>query len=760
MVLCSAFLFITLSSKAQVLDPTQVYTTGNIVQTTPQGGPTPWVNGVYQNSLTCWGWGDPGYCGPNPIVRPGDSINFSYGSTYLYQQQAVSSLLPSATGLQVTGYNFGFMAKNGNGWDDGRTDNLMALVRFWDTTGGRSATNLLYGDVYSLNYKFNWTSFDYSKTFTTPLAVSSIGQVQYGFIGSDNNGWAGPYGPEIYNVSFSLKYKVDPCASNVLSSPSCPGYLDALAKLSPPVVTNTVTIEPIVTMVAPTTNTTVSSAPTTTTTTPTETQSVQQSTSTSQGAVALAGPQQTSVAQAAPSATPTKIGEVTDSSGSSKSTVSLSSVLSMIGSNQEKTAALEKSVVQAADAQAFSAGETAKQNAEKIAGEAQSQSIAISNSQLSSISQGTSTQSFSGQPQTGAIALQGNLQSNTVFNAARLEQSLASVSVQSYSNTSQTQQTNQTDSKQEFAYTVPQTVGVFVPRIAPTTSSETNTAPAGVYVPQKEIISNVENIVPQSSVYVPKTFTQSNTEATETQVASYIPKSTFSETIENIVPQSSVYVPKVFQPTIIENTVTQSTQTISVNRIQQEVKQEVAYSSSQMGLQAPKYEPPKVESSFAPTAVASFQYTPPVVRQEYIVSMVTPSTSYSLITPTRQSQQVQIEMPTLEGIKFGHKGPVDNAMEAKPLLPQMNTGPQQTDTVKKNVQNNELAGGVSIESIAKQPANYAQYFSMIPDSAFYEPKEIYKNQKTIDNTRVLRGLTGGSDARHQEMINQQYKLGN
>ena len=204
--LCLALSFTPLLSKAQTVEPGQVYTTGNIVQDTPYGGPTPWVGGVYQNQLTCWGQpGDTGYCGPNAIVRPGGNINFSYGSTYLYQQQHISTLLPSATGLQVNGYNFGFTAKNGNGWDDGRVDQLTALVRFWDNTGGRGANNLLYGDVYDLTRKYNWTTFDYSKTFTTPLAVPSIGQVQYGFIGRDNNFWAGPYGPELYNVNFSLK---------------------------------------------------------------------------------------------------------------------------------------------------------------------------------------------------------------------------------------------------------------------------------------------------------------------------------------------------------------------------------------------------------------------------------------------------------------------------------------------------------------------------------------------------------------------------
>jgi hypothetical protein len=244
-------LFTSLSSNAQDLIAGQIYNTGNVVLPTNQGGPSSWVNGVYQNNLTCWSWGQPGYCGPDAIVGPGNNINFSFGSTYLYQQQDISSILPSSTpGLQVTGYNFGFRAKNGNGWDDGRVDQLAALVRFWDTTGGRGTSNLLYGNSYDLNYKFNWTNFNFSENFTSPLNASSIGKVQYGFIGRDNNGWAGPYGPEVTNVSFSLKYTVDPCSVNVLSSPTCPGYLSAINSLTPATVAASSTIVSTPTTVA------------------------------------------------------------------------------------------------------------------------------------------------------------------------------------------------------------------------------------------------------------------------------------------------------------------------------------------------------------------------------------------------------------------------------------------------------------------------------------------------------------------------------
>ncbi len=608
MALCLAFSFTPLLSKAQTLDPTQVYTTGNIVQNTSQGGPTPWVNGVYQDNLTCWGQqGDTGYCGPNAIVRPGGNINFSYGSTYLYQQQHISTLLPSATGLQVTGYNFGFTAKNGNGWDDGRTDNLMALVRFWDNTGGRGSTNLLYGDVYSLNYKFNWTTFDYSKTFTTPLAVPSIGQVQYGFIGSDNNGWAGPYGPEIYNVSFSLKYSVDPCTTNPMYSPTCSGYLDALNKLLPKTTTPSTTTETttptgtiaIVDNVAITPTGTYGSAPPPPPGSPPPPEGSQPPPPppgpAPMGAPAPGPASQVASTQPAPSGQQTKVGEVSDSSGGSKSTVSLSSVLNMIGSNQEKTAALEKSVVQAADAQAFSAGETAKQNAEKLAGDVQSQSSTSGGSSQTGTSVASSTQSVT-QLQGSSVSMQGNQQGNSASNSARLQQSINSGSM----------------------------------------SMQSDTVTSSVTTQQQQY--NIQN----------------------------------------------------------------------------------------------------------------------TTRQEFNVAMVTPQVSYSLVAPTRYAP-VQIELPSTEGIKFGYRGPVDNAMDSKPFLPQMNNGSEQNASVKKNVQNNEAAGNVTIESIAKQPANYAQYFTVIPDVAFYAPKEIYKNQKTVDNARTLRGLQGGSDRLHQEMVNQQYK---
>jgi hypothetical protein len=43
------------------------------------------------------------------------------------------------------------------------------------------------------------------------------------------------------------------------------------------------------------------------------------------------------------------------------------------------------------------------------------------------------------------------------------------------------------------------------------------------------------------------------------------------------------------------------------------------------------------------------------------------------------------------------------------------------------------------------------------DGNMYAPKEIYKNQRVIDNRRAERILNLQSDARYEEMINKQYE---
>jgi hypothetical protein len=129
--------------------------------------------------------------------------------------------------------------------------------------------------------------------------------------------------------------------------------------------------------------------------------------------------------------------------------------------------------------------------------------------------------------------------------------------------------------------------------------------------------------------------------------------------------------------------------------------------------------------------------------------------------PRIEARPVDAEIPPMQVASFGGMGRAGNPlsemmMQQRFEMMQENTQ-QQTGSVNRNVQPNDLAGGVDLSSIATVPQGFNAYSFVLKDAAFYEPKEVYKNQKTVDNIRLLRGLTGGSDRLHQEMVDQQYK---
>ena len=344
----------------------QIDTTGNLTNFTNQANS---VTSTWQNAgpiglpLTCWAQGDPGYCGPLPRVAAwgtgSNIINFSYGLTDLYQIVNIKNALPnSGTGLQVNGFNFGFQAKNGNGWDNGQPDQLSAYVNIYNNKNSA----VLESYNYNLNGKYNWTQFSYSETFKSPYGVPSLGNAQYGFVGQDSNFWVGPYGPEITAVSFSLKYSVDPCATNPLYSPTCKGYMDALAKLAPTPIADTTPPPPE------------DGAP------PPPPGSPPPS-----GAPPPPGPgpgpgpgnNPNSPPPPGGSGQPPKIGEIKTASDS-KTSLSLGTVLSMISSNQSRIGNETKAVVQAAESAAAKDALQAQQQAEAVAGTSTAQSITSS----------------------------------------------------------------------------------------------------------------------------------------------------------------------------------------------------------------------------------------------------------------------------------------------------------------------------------------------------------------------------------------------
>lgn len=196
--------------------------TGNLVDNN-------WSNGYPVSTLTCWQAGDPNCSPGTPYIRPDGNINFSYNATELYQARAIADVLPnSGTGLIATGFQFNWRSKNGNGWDNGALDTLQAYVQMYSKGG-----QWIEAQTYNLNFIHDWTDFSWSGNFTKERRGSDLGTILYGFYGRDNNYWVGPYGPEITNVSFSLRYQPDPCVVNPLHSTECPGFLTAINKPIP-----------------------------------------------------------------------------------------------------------------------------------------------------------------------------------------------------------------------------------------------------------------------------------------------------------------------------------------------------------------------------------------------------------------------------------------------------------------------------------------------------------------------------------------------
>lgn len=532
-----------------------ITTTGNLVNFTNQANSvtSTWQNaGTIGEPLSCWAQGDPGYCGPLPRVAAWGTgtnvINFSYGLTDLYQVVNIKNALPnSGTGLQVNGFNFGFTAKNGNGWDNGQQDYLTAYVNIYNNTNSK----ILESYNYNVNQRYDWTQFYWSETFKTPYSVPSLGNAQYGFVGKDNNFWVGPYGPEITGVNFSLKYSVDPCATNPLYSTSCKGYMDALAKLSP--------TAPLTEGAPPPPPPEDGAPPPPPPGSPPPTNSSLQS-----------GPPPVGPPPPAGSQPQSRPNETKSTKEDSKAGPSLGTVLSMINTNQTRINNETKAVVQAAEAAAAKDAQQTQEQAEAIAGTLTAQSVASS------------------MTTTSSSTTQTNMSSQVSANVAVVNTTQASV------------------------------VGA-----------------GGLRAPTQSIFAD--------------------------------PTSTMNNS--------------------------------------------TSFGSSE---------------------------------------------AHSLQSPQgRNISTYEVEVPQNEGIKMGSRSVLNDVIEERPVSQSANAQEQKTETVNKNVQPNELAGRVDIASMAIQPVGYQAYSMMIPDVAFYAPREIYRNQVNVDNTRLLRSL--GSDRLHQEMVNQQYR---
>jgi len=321
--------------------------------------------------------GDDGYA----HVPLGFSFPF-YGQTFteswMYDNGVISFKQPGTAG-----------ALSPWQWNSQELKNSMAsyfIASLWSDIAPNSGTTYTtQGDASSMKYSWNNISQFYGgapalNTFTTTIksdgsiftSYYSLGlnltNVSVGTVGDHtqqqyDQKYYAPAGTVVVNGTIAdwstgaAPIQVDPCKDNPLYSPKCPGYGAAyIASIQPQTTTTTAPTTTTETVAAPVVE--VIAAP------------VQQTTVTSTSA-----PTQTSAPAVAQQTTPVASTSSSQTQTSSKATessrsaptVSLSTILNIVRSEQSRIANTEKSVVQEAVSTAVAASQSAREGAESVA---------------------------------------------------------------------------------------------------------------------------------------------------------------------------------------------------------------------------------------------------------------------------------------------------------------------------------------------------------------------------------------------------------
>ena len=231
------------------------------------------------------------------------------------------------------------------------------------------------------------------------------------------------------------------------------------------------------------------------------------------------------------------------------------------------------------------------------------------------------------------------------------------------------------------------------------------------------------------------------------------------------------------------NRAVQQVQQVSQQQEVQQVQNQTYGSVVQ--IQQSAYTPPQQQQETQTTAVAMLKPTAPMQTEAPVQANLgtgltisrnpfgynplnsinlsntnlTPVQTAPVYQPRLQERVMEIEAPQVQVASFGGLGragnPLSEMMMQQRFEMMQENVQQQTSTVNRNVQPNDLAGGVDLASMALQPKGFEAYSFALKDAAFYEPKEVYKGQTVVDNVRALRQMS--SDRLHKEMVDQQYK---
>ena len=210
------------------------------------------------------------------------------------------------------------------------------------------------------------------------------------------------------------------------------------------------------------------------------------------------------------------------------------------------------------------------------------------------------------------------------------------------------------------------------------------------------------------------------------------------------------------QPEVAQQVVQQSTVSSTAPTPPKQTQSDVQIQVATVAMVQQTFQPASIQTSV-------IQYTPPPQPENKESSAFV---DYSIFVPANLDNMkkafstsiTEAEVPRVETVKASGRGTINDYINPQAFMALQGMETTQDGMVKRNVEPNEVAGGVDIASIATQPKGFDAYTKLtLLDAQFYKSEEVYKNQKTVDNERVLRGLVRGSDRLHQEMVDLQYK---
>jgi hypothetical protein len=378
----------------------------------------------------------PTCAGFSGVVNTNNLLDSTKGGLSLNQAFVINTALQSAgVGATVHGFNYGFNWRVGQGFSgctatnqDGSCSWYMNIPAYANATV--SLTNSSNQSIQSKSYSFtgDGTSGSVSDKYLLP---SSMNQSLLGtgrIVGS-----ASGTGSSIEGAWATMIYTADPCVANPLYSSNCKGYAIAIAKQLAPSSTSTTdvtqpsTMDPATGMSA--NDPTQPPPPPGSPPPPPGSEPPPGSPPPREGAPppSSSNTNNTPANQPPPQggSSQPKAGEVkTAGDSTSKSSPSLSSVMSMISSNQARIGNEAKTVVQAAESAAAKDAQQAQQQAETVAGSLTAQSISSSMTQSGA---GTSMVSVANSQSQASIVNVASVSQTSVVNIGGLRPATQSV---------------------------------------------------------------------------------------------------------------------------------------------------------------------------------------------------------------------------------------------------------------------------------------------------------------------------------------------